>query len=46
MIDQKLDYIHNNPVEQGFVTKPEDYPWSSAENYAFGTGSINVEIIE
>ncbi len=24
MIDQKLDYIHNNPVEQGFVMRQED----------------------
>ncbi|WP_443938748.1 REP-associated tyrosine transposase [Pedobacter sp. MW01-1-1] len=25
VIDQKMDYIHNNPVEAGFVT--EDYHW-------------------
>jgi len=25
-----LRYIHNNPVEAGFVSRPEDYPWSSA----------------
>ncbi len=24
VIDQKLDYIHNNPVEAGFVREPED----------------------
>lgn len=25
MAHQKLDYIHNNPVEAGFVTKAEDW---------------------
>jgi len=31
---QKLEYIHLNPVEAGFVTNPEDYLFSSARNYA------------
>jgi REP element-mobilizing transposase RayT len=30
---QKLDYIHNNPVVAGLVSRPEDY-YSSARNYA------------
>ncbi|HTE34316.1 MAG TPA: transposase [Chryseolinea sp.] len=34
MIDQKLDYVHNNPVEAGIVLSPEDYLYSSAINYA------------
>ncbi|MBK7690957.1 MAG: hypothetical protein IPJ31_07525 [Bacteroidetes bacterium] len=25
LIDQKVEYIHNNPVEAGFVEKPEDW---------------------
>ena len=33
-IDQKLDYIHNNPVEAGIVLSPEHYFYSSAVNYA------------
>lgn len=32
--DQKLNYIHNNPVNDQIVEKPEDYLWSSARNYA------------
>ena len=32
--DQKLDYIHNNPVLDMIVTEPEDYLFSSARNYA------------
>jgi len=31
---QKIDYIHNNPVEDGICKKPEDYLYSSARNYA------------
>ncbi len=33
-IDQKIDYIHNNPVVAGIVGKPEDYLYSSARNYS------------
>ena len=32
--DEKLDYIHNNPVEELIVEKPEDYLFSSARNYS------------
>jgi len=35
-IDQKLDYIHNNPVEAGIVEKSEEYIYSSARDYYFG----------
>jgi putative transposase len=34
MIDQRLDYIHNNPVEAGIVLSAEDYLYRSAINYA------------
>jgi putative transposase len=33
-IDQKINYIHNNPVEAGLVLSPEHYYYSSAINYA------------
>jgi len=29
-----IDYIHNNPVRAGLVTKPQDWVWSSARWYA------------
>jgi REP element-mobilizing transposase RayT len=32
--DEKLDYIHNNPVKDLIVERPEDYFFSSARNYA------------
>jgi hypothetical protein len=31
-------YIENNPVKAGFVTRPEDYPWSSAAKPAARDG--------
>jgi hypothetical protein len=34
MIDQRLSYIHNNPVEAGIVLSQEHYLYSSAINYA------------
>jgi putative transposase len=33
VFEQKLNYIHNNPVESGFVTDPVDWKFSSARNY-------------
>jgi len=30
---QKLDYIHNNPVEAGLCNYPEEYKYSSAGFY-------------
>ena len=32
---QKLNYIHNNPVEAGIVDKPEEYLYSSARDYKY-----------
>jgi hypothetical protein len=32
-IDEKLNYIHNNPVRCGFVENPADYLWSSFVAY-------------
>ena len=32
--EQKLDYIHRNPVEAGWVNVPEEYFYSSARNYS------------
>lgn len=33
VVKQKIDYIHNNPVESGFVTNPVEWKYSSARNY-------------
>ena len=34
VFEQKLNYIHNNPIESGFVIDAVDYKYSSARNYA------------
>jgi len=34
ILNQRLDYIHNNPVVAGITRYPEEYLYSSAGNYA------------
>lgn len=46
LLDQKIQYIHQNPVKAGFVSEPEHYLYSSAVNYAGGIGTIDVEIVD
>jgi REP element-mobilizing transposase RayT len=36
MTEQRLDYIHNNPVEAGFVDDPTAWVWSSCRAYETG----------
>lgn len=33
VFNQKLDYIHNNPVKAGLCILAEDYKYSSAKYY-------------
>jgi putative transposase len=33
IFEQKLDYIHDNPVKAGLCNFPEEYLYSSARNY-------------
>lgn len=40
MFDQKINYIHLNPVKANLVKDPADYPYSSARNYIRGDHSI------
>ncbi len=44
-LEQKLTYIHENPVFAGFVTRPEDYLYSSARNYCDEPGVMEVVIL-
>lgn len=46
MMDQRLNYIHDNPVEAAIVAKPEHYVFSSAIDYAGSNGLLEVEFIE
>lgn len=34
--NQKIEYVHNNPVEAGIVEKAEEYIYSSARDYFYG----------
>ena len=45
VIDQKLDYLHTNPVIEGLVDEPHHYPYSSAAAYAGMPALLNVDII-
>ena len=43
--EQKLNYIHENPVKTELVNRAEDYRYSSAIDYAGGTGLLKVEVV-
>ncbi len=45
IMDQKLDYLHNNPVAEGIVDNPENYVYSSARDYCRIKGLIDVELL-
>ncbi|TPE45153.1 REP-associated tyrosine transposase [Pontibacter mangrovi] len=45
-IDQKLNYLHQNPVRAEWVNEPEHYRYSSANNYAGNCGLLQVELLE
>jgi REP element-mobilizing transposase RayT len=44
-LDEKMNYIHNNPVRAELVANPEDYLYSSARDYAGEKGLINIEFV-
>lgn len=44
---EKVNYIHNNPVERGLVESPEDWKWSSFRAYRYGeVGPVRVKFQE
>jgi putative transposase len=43
--NQKLDYIHNNPVKAEIVDRAENYRYSSAIDYAGGKGLLEVTVV-
>jgi hypothetical protein len=47
MYNQKLDYIHNNPVTAGFVTEPWHWFYSSASDYYTSKqGLLKLQLLE
>ncbi len=41
VIDEKINYVHSNPVNEGLVFNPEDYVYSSARDYSGEMGVLN-----
>jgi REP element-mobilizing transposase RayT len=37
---ERLDYMHQNPVKAGLVKRPEDWRWSSYNNFALDKASV------
>ena len=46
MIEQRLNYIHANPVEEGYVYEPEHYVYSSARDYSGLPGLFAFQMLE
>lgn len=42
MMNQKIEYIHKNPVKRGYVDDPLHWRYSSARNYAGREGLLDV----
>ena len=42
IFEQKLNYIHENPVRAGYVDHEEDYPYSSAKDYSGEKGLVKI----
>lgn len=40
MLMTRINYIHNNPVEAGFVCEPHHWKWNSAHDYNGGTQGL------
>jgi putative transposase len=45
-LQQKVDYIHQNPVRAELVSEPEHYTYSSAIDYAGGKGLLKVILVQ
>lgn len=42
-MEQKADYLHDNPVKAGYVVEDWHWKYSSATNYCDGKGLIDIE---
>lgn len=43
VINQKVEYIHNNPLVEGIVANTADYLYSSARNFVDQEGLLEIE---
>ena len=44
VLEQKVDYTHNNPVMAGRVLEPWHWKYSSAIDYSGGKGLIDLDL--
>ncbi len=44
MMQEKVEYIHNNPIRWRYVEEPSDWRYSSARNYEGRDELISVEL--
>jgi REP element-mobilizing transposase RayT len=42
-IDRAIAYIHENPIRAGFTDRAEEYPYSSAVDFAGGKGLVHID---
>ena len=45
-INQKMNYIHNNPVAAGWVDDPSDWLYSSQRNYCNKPAILEIDLID
>jgi putative transposase len=45
MLEQRLDYLHNNPVVAGYVDNAREWRWSSARDYEGEKGVLDVYLV-
>jgi len=45
VIDQKVDYIHNNPIASGFVSEAHHWKYSSAADYSGFKGLLDIDFV-
>ena len=45
MINQRINYTHENPVRTGVVSVAEDYLYGSARNYAALSSVIDIDLV-
>jgi len=44
-LEQKMDYIHYNPVRAEIVANHEEYVYSSCRDYLGEKGLVNIEFV-
>jgi len=45
MMDQKINYIHEDPIKDGIVDDACDYLYCSARNYCDKKGLLEIEFL-